>query len=162
MFRVTLPWLLMLAACREGTTPSSLPPSKTPTPPKQVSDTGIEKPDAAVAGNAKSGATVGGEAQCWVARASLFAQKKFFPIPVEGTATLADGRHGMRVQGIAPASGLGRCDIKDGDLLLAVNGVALDSPTHALSALERLKSSSICELTLHRNGKTFAVYIHLH
>lgn len=72
------------------------------------------------------------------------------PVPASG----ADGQKGYRVYpGTNPAA-FDKAGLRAGDLVTAINGVALSDPARALQALGQLRQAPRVSLTIQRDGHT--------
>ena len=69
--------------------------------------------------------------------------------------TVVDGRpHGFRLYAIRPRSLYARLMLQNGDRIVAVNGLALDTPDQALELYSRFRNTSRFEVEVERRGKT--------
>jgi len=68
---------------------------------------------------------------------------------------------GVRLFGIQPKGVFAAVGLQNGDRLEAINGIAMNSPEHALSLYSELRSTSDFDLRLARRGRPIALKLHL-
>ena len=68
---------------------------------------------------------------------------------------------GVRLFGIQPKGVFAAVGLRNGDRLEAINGIAMNSPEHALSLYSELRSTSDFDLRLARRGRPIALKLHL-
>ena len=61
---------------------------------------------------------------------------------------------GFKLFAMKPDSLYSRLGVKNGDTLRSINGIAMDGPNSAMAAYAQLRSASLIELELERNGQT--------
>jgi general secretion pathway protein C len=67
---------------------------------------------------------------------------------------IADGRPiGFKLYAIRPGSIFDRLGIRNGDTVVAINGLSMDTPDHALEVYASLRNATQFTVDLKRNGK---------
>ncbi|MGD8616905.1 MAG: FKBP-type peptidyl-prolyl cis-trans isomerase [Gammaproteobacteria bacterium] len=90
----------------------------------------------------------------WAAREHVMSQPGLLLQMVGAQALTENGRFaGYRVTGTVDNDFLGRLDLAPGDLIVAVNGVPIDTPDHGLKALTSLSGTGPLSFTVIRDGR---------
>src|SRR5204863_9041200 len=98
-----------------------------------------------------------GERSYEIDRATLNAVLANTPALVQGARIfpeLRDGKSvGFRLQAVRPGSSFAKIGLRSGDVISAINGLALDTPESGLDAFVKLRSAGHLSLGLERDGR---------